>query len=566
MSAPRSLRPDTALTEGDARERTRTLVSDGRKVAGWTVVSRITGFVRLAAVAAVLGPTHFGNLFQISTMLPNTILAMIGGSLIGSLLVPALLRWRDQGDAQAVRRIAGGFMGALVLVLTLLVALIIAAGPLVLSVMSAAVDDPDVRRQQALVGWPLLAMVMPQIVFYGIAATAGAVQNAHGRFALAAAAPIAENIGIIAVMAASAFVFGFSTGDANVTLPQLLLLGLGTTAATATHAAVQWWGALRAGVPLFPRAGWRDPDVLHTLRLALTSSGYSALNGATYLVLLITAAGTPGGAVAFQVGLSFLFLPVAIGAVPLAAAQLPHLSRSHLAGDPSSFATVYRQSLAIAMFVAIPCALLSISMPDLMASAVAFGGMAKETGLGLLSVSIAALAVGTIGEAGMVVTTSASYARGDARAPFHAMIVRTGVVALGVLVCLGLADGVNVLWTLGLSFSAASLLAAACLRRWLNPLLPSPPRLSWRWLLPTVATSLAAVGTGLILANTLSASAGGSSRGYGLAHLIAILAGSGTVYLALQWIFGSIELRLLVSGLDARASSARLLRSWRMRS
>lgn len=562
MSATPPLKPNVGLADGDACERTAALVSDGRKVAGWTVISRITGFARLATVAAVLGPTYFGNLFQISAMLPNTILAMLGGSLIGSLLVPSLVRWRDQGDAHAVRRIAGGFAGALVLVLTIVVALIIAAGPLVLGLMSAAVDDPDVRRQQALVGWPLLAMVMPQIVLYGVAATAGAVQNAHGSFALAAAAPIAENIGIIAVMATSAFVFGFATGDGDVTMPQLLLLGLGTTAATAAHAAIQWWGALRAGVPLYPRAGWRDPDVRHTLRLALTSSGYSALNGATYLVLLIVAAGVPGGSVAFHVGLSFLFLPVAVGAVPLAAAQLPHLSRSHIAGDLGGFASVYRQSLAIALFVAIPCALLSVGLPDVLASAVAFGSMAQAPGVGLLSTCIAALALGTVGEASMVVTTSASYARGDASAPLRAMVVRTGLLVVGVLVCLGLADGMNVLWTLGLSFSAASAVAAVCLRQWLIRALPLPPRPCWRWLLPTVAISLAAVGTGLVLADTLAVTAEGNSRGYEITTLIAALAGSGTVYLALQWLCGSVELRLLVSGFGGPAPSPeRLARS-----
>jgi peptidoglycan biosynthesis protein MviN/MurJ (putative lipid II flippase) len=39
-------------------------------VALGTLVSRITGFGRVAALAAVLGPTYFGNLFQTSLLLP----------------------------------------------------------------------------------------------------------------------------------------------------------------------------------------------------------------------------------------------------------------------------------------------------------------------------------------------------------------------------------------------------------------------------------------------------------------------------------------------------------------
>jgi putative peptidoglycan lipid II flippase len=47
------------------------IAGDSVAVAGWTMISRITGFGRFVAIAAVLGPTFFGNLFEATNLLPN---------------------------------------------------------------------------------------------------------------------------------------------------------------------------------------------------------------------------------------------------------------------------------------------------------------------------------------------------------------------------------------------------------------------------------------------------------------------------------------------------------------
>ena len=46
---------------------------DSLVVGGCTAVSRATGVVRVVVVGAVLGPTYFGNTFQLTNSLPNLI-------------------------------------------------------------------------------------------------------------------------------------------------------------------------------------------------------------------------------------------------------------------------------------------------------------------------------------------------------------------------------------------------------------------------------------------------------------------------------------------------------------
>ena len=77
---------------------------------------------------------------------------------------------------------------------------------------------------------------------------------------------------------------------------------------------------------------------------------------------------------AFQIGLYFFNLPIALCARPLAAAQLPRLSRS-IIEESAAFDATYWNSPGLALFVAIPASLLFLSMPGTWARAVSFGEM-----------------------------------------------------------------------------------------------------------------------------------------------------------------------------------------------
>jgi putative peptidoglycan lipid II flippase len=522
------------------------LAADSRTVAVWTLVSRITGFGRVAAIAAVLGPTYFGNLFQTANSLPHVIHELLVGSLITGLLVPPLVRHVDARDPLAARRLANGFLGMAALAGAAAALLCFGAAPLLLFLMTAAVDAPEVRAQQSALGAPLVALVLPQIVLYGVIATGVAVQNAHRRFALPAAAPAVENLGIMVVMGASAAWYGVGLDVGEVSVPQVLLLGGGSTAAVAAHAAVQWYGAYRIGIPLVPRAGWRDQEVRAIIRLALPSSGYAALNSATYFGLLVVAGAVPGGTVAFQIGWYFFNLPIALCARPLAAAQLPRLSRSFNDGTFAAFLATYRNRLGLALFVAIPASVLFLCMPGIWARAVAFGEMDTDLGIALITAVIATLGAGIIGETIMIVATSASYARRDAVSPLLAITIRAAVAFGGMAIAFTLMSGTAVLWTLGAAVSAANLIAAAYLHHRQVRKHPHAPRAGGFQVLADLAAAAVTIPPGMLLAARLDAAIEGPYGG--IVTALAALAVSGLLYLFIQWLRGSEQLRSLLAG------------------
>src|SRR5207248_8600201 len=133
--------PATGQT-GQAEADGGALARNSLAVVSWTMVSRISGFVRVAVVAAVLGPTYLGNIFQATNTLPNLAYAALTGSLFSNLLVPPLVRRVDACDRRATERLAGAFLSVALTVFAGVVAVVMLAAPLILRLLSAGVADP----------------------------------------------------------------------------------------------------------------------------------------------------------------------------------------------------------------------------------------------------------------------------------------------------------------------------------------------------------------------------------------------------------------------------------------
>jgi putative peptidoglycan lipid II flippase len=434
---------------------------DSLTVAAWTMVSRVTGVARFAVIGAVLGPTFFGNTYQFTNSLPNLVYyGFLGGSLFSSLLVPALVRHIDAGDRRASERVAGGFLGMTLAALAAVAPLAILLGPLALRFAALGGGPHIAGAAQVRAGRQLIVMFIPQIFCYAVVATSAAVMNARHRFALPAGAPAVENLGTIAVLGVTGALYGTSTSLTTVPAGEMLLLGLGSTGAVAAHAAVQWWGARRAGVLLLPRPGWRDPEVRAVVRRALPALAQAGLYAIQVLTLLAAANRLPGGVVAFQLALNFYVLANSIGTTPVALSLLPRLARMHLDGDAAAFRDTLVRGLALGFFLTVPAAVGYLILAGPLARAISFGRMDGPAGVTMVAVSLAPLSAAVIGQTAFQITTYACYARKDTRSPLRSMLLQA-VICLGLAGAALLVRGTAVLLILGLAVSV-SVTVAAC--------------------------------------------------------------------------------------------------------
>ena len=427
--------PEAVSSAGGPAELSKpaSAAGDSLTVAAWTIVSRVTGVARFAVIGAVLGPTYIGNTYQFTNSLPNVVYyGFLAGSLFSSLLIPALVRYIDAGNQRGSERVAGGFLGVTLGAMVAIAPLAILLGPLALKT-AALGGSPAVGAAELRVGRLLIIMVIPQVFLYGVVGTAIAVMNSRRRFALAAGAPAVENLGTIAVLGLAAALYG--TGSSITSLPtgEILLLGLGSTGAVALHAAIQWWGAKRAGVVLLPRPGWHDPEVRAVVRRALPALAQAGLEAVQLLVLLMAANRLPGGIVAFQIALNFYFLANALGTAPVAVSLLPRLARMYLDNDTVTFRDTLIRGLSLGFFVTIPAAAGFLVLAVPLATATSFGRMSSAAGVTMVAEALGPLSLAVVSQTAFMIVTYAFYARKDTRSPLRSMILQTAV-------CLGVAS------------------------------------------------------------------------------------------------------------------------------
>lgn len=517
----------------------------------WTLVSRATGFVRVAVVAAALGATFLANTYGATNYLPNLALELVAGSVLGSLLVPPLVHALDRGGREKAERLAGAYLGLVLLVFTIVAVVVALAGPLILQLFSAGISDRETAGDQQRVGWILLALQVWQIPLYAVVQVAVAAQTARGKFALAAGAPAIENIGIMGVMVAYVLIYGTGGSIGDVQTGQLLLLGGGSTLAVGAHAAVQWWGARRVGVTLIPRRDWRTPEVRDLMTRARLAFRLSALTSGRTFGALAVANTVAGGVVAFQIGLNFMWLPAAIGARPVAIALQPVLARLHLRGAVERFREEFVRGISVVLFMAVPAAAGYVVLAEPLAEVVAYGEFDTGAGVALMVATIVGLGLGVIGDSGFILGTYASFARDDARSPYSAMAVGATVAVAGMTAAALLFEGADRLLALGAAYSASTTVAAWRLSRNVGGRSHSRPRDVRGAALRAIGAAGLMAGPAYLLAVVLPAEDIG--RGGQLLTLASAALASGVVYVAAQRAWRSPELDFFLSvGIGAR--------------
>ena len=399
-----------------------------------TVVSRLTGFARVVVVAAVLGTSYLGNVYQSANSVPNILFELFAAGVLQSVLVPVMVEAVDHRGPDGTERTAGIVLGAVGAVLAAVVAAGMVAAPLIMRLLVAGVDDPSVRAAQVELGTFLLWFFLPQIVFYAANLVATATLNAKGIFGIPVFAPTVNNVVVIA----SYLLFGWMRRGAEpslvLTTPEKLVLALGTTLGVVAFCAVPVIGLARTGTRLRPHWAPRDPVLRRLARQGLWAAGFLAATQVLLVVVLYLSNAVEGGVVIYQLAFVLFMLPNSIFAVPVLTTAFPALTRHSRAGDWSAFADeVGRATRAIVWFTSVSAgALVALAGP--LAHLVAYGNAAGR--YDELSLAIAGFAIGLPAFSLVLFLVRVAYSYGDTRSPAFvalAMVVLGGAAMVAMV-------------------------------------------------------------------------------------------------------------------------------------
>jgi putative peptidoglycan lipid II flippase len=376
-------------SDPDPDRESRSVLSSSAVMAAGTVLSRASGFVRGALLAAALGTYLHADLFNIANTIPNMLYILLAGGVFNAVLVPQIVRAMrndpDGGEAYTNRIVT---LGALFLGLVT-VAMVVAA-PLIMQIfLSERFDQPDLaeQRQSAI---DFARYTLPQVFFYGMFVLLGQVLNARGRFGPMMWAPIANNVIAIGVLVTYLFVFGPAgkQDTSAYTTQQELLLGLGATLGIVVQLLVLVPYLKKAGFTYRPRFDFRGTGLGHTLRLGIWTVLFVIVNQVAYTVVVNLASagaaqgvgeGDPGtGYTIYSQSFLLVMVPHAVVTVSLATAILPRLSARAAENDLAGVARGVSSTLRTALALIVPFALLLPLVSQDVANVVYGWGAASE--------------------------------------------------------------------------------------------------------------------------------------------------------------------------------------------
>jgi putative peptidoglycan lipid II flippase len=439
-----------------------------------TALSRLTGFLRLAAMAFALGitETRLADAYNIANITPNILYELALGGILTSVVVPVLVEWLQGRGREAAWDVARRLLTFAIVALSAITVLGILLAPWIVDLYTAGVaaaDQPEVREVATF----FLRWFMPQIVFYGVGAIASALLNSHRRFAPPMFAPILNNVVVIATFAIFAAMPGPPPGSGDLaTTAQELVLAIGTTAGVVAMTMALWPALRSTGFRFRWVADWRHEAVLRIARLARWVFVYVVANQVGYLVVIILAGGVIGGYTAYAAAFILFQLPYAIFGVSIFTALLPAMSGRWAAGDLDEFRRLLSQGLRATAAIMIPAALGYLVLARPIVRLLLEHGVAGPESGQLVSDVLIAFAIGLFPFAAFQLLLRAYYSMQDTRTPALVNVVALAInVGLNLLFFYALDLGVQGL-ALGHagSYVFASLALAILIRRRLHGL------------------------------------------------------------------------------------------------
>ncbi|WKA28652.1 murein biosynthesis integral membrane protein MurJ [Bradyrhizobium roseum] len=309
-----------------------------------TLASRLLGFVRDSALAALLGAGPVADAFLAAFQLVNVVRRLLTEGGLNAALVPAWLRVRESEGPTAAAAFAGRVLGTITLALIAATALLALLMPLVI----AAIAPGFAGRETLQLATDNARLMLPYLAFAGPVTVMMALLNAQGRFALTAFSPLLFNIALIAVMAVlmlfpqsaarAAQIVAATVGIAGLLQLSILVLRRGERIATPLRISFdrEIRGFLARAAPGMMASS--APQLLMVAGAIIASSSPSAVSWLYFAGRLVE-------------------LPLGIVGVAMGTVLIPELTRAVRGEDRAAIAHAESRGLELAVGLALPATL-----------------------------------------------------------------------------------------------------------------------------------------------------------------------------------------------------------------
>lgn len=396
-------------------------------VGGYTLISRVLGFIRDMLLAAILGAGAAADAFVVAFKLPNLFRRLFAEGAFNAAFVPLFARRLVEEGKDAAREFAEQAQAVLLFALIVFVLIAEAVMPWFMQVIAPGFQEDPAKFALAV---ELTRITFPYLLFVSLVSLIGGALNALERFAATSATPIFLNLVMIAGLVcwqwyAPTAAHGASWGVTIAGFAQLVWLALVLKS---------------AGMGLRFRLPRLTPDVKRLLILMLPVALGAGVYQINVVIDVAIASFLPSGAVSYLYYADRLNqLPLGVVGIAIGTALLPILTRQIRAGDAVGALANQNRALEVALVLTLPAAaaLMVIAQPII---AVLFErGAFGPNEVYATSLALAAYAAGLPAHVLAKVFTPGYFAREDTKTPVKiavAIMVINAALAVSLMLVL----------------------------------------------------------------------------------------------------------------------------------
>ncbi|MDC0682008.1 murein biosynthesis integral membrane protein MurJ [Sorangium atrum] len=414
-----------------AGQQTQTATSAARSSAMVTagiILSRLVGLLRQRVTAHFFGTSELADVIAAAFRAGNITQNLLGEGTLSATFIPVYARLRAAGDARRASHFALSALGLLLVAAAVASIAGVLAAPWLSFVVAAGFDADKLASTTRIV-----RIIFPMTGLLVLSAWGLGVLNAHRRFFLPYAAPVAWSAAQIAGLLACGAWLGMRGEPLAEALAWSALAGAALQLSLLLPSARSLLGGLT------PRLDARDPSVREAgskLPAALLGRGIIQVSGLVD-TLLVSFLGA-GANAAFNYAQTVYLLPMSVLGVGEAAVALPEMARDTAEADVArrneALSRRLGASLARITVLTVPAAAVFMVLGRELITLLLQTGTFDKASTARVEPLVCAYGLALLGNAAGRVLITASFALGDTRTParyaLYRVVVSTAVALL----------------------------------------------------------------------------------------------------------------------------------------
>lgn len=421
-------------------------------VGGWTLLSRVFGFVRDILIAATLGTGWVADAFVVAFRFPNLFRRLFGEGAFNSAFVPIFSKKLEGEGPEAARTFAEEAMAVLLFVLLIVTIIAELAMPFLMYGLAPGFDaTPDKMELSVL----LTRITMPYLLCMSLVALMSGALNSVGRFAESAAVSVVLNL-VMAVATLISLWFGYKREpEAGIIQAWAVFV------AGFLQLALLMWGMRHAGMSLRLRWPRITDDMRRLGRLGVPgviSGGVTQINIAIGTVI---ASMQDGAASQLYYADRVYELPLSIVGIAVGVVLLPDVARQLRSGNVAGVMDSQNRSLEFAMLLTVPATLALLVIPHDIIRVLFERGAFHAEDTAATAILLAVFALGLPSFVMIKVFSPIYFAREDTKTPMRYAVISLTANTIGSIVLFFLLRELGMMPQLGIAI-------ATTLGGWLN--------------------------------------------------------------------------------------------------